>query len=74
MSSTTGLIFSYAIGLIFVIGGVLFLLFLDSDRLLFGVPYLILGLLLVGGVWASQRRRGGRAGAEEPPPGEGGPA
>ena len=69
MSSTTGLIFSYAIGLIFVVGGLLFLLFLDDNRVLFGVPYLVLGLLLVGGVWASQRRRRAR---ERGPGAEGG--
>jgi hypothetical protein len=57
VSSTTGLILSYAIGLIFLVGGIVFLAFLDDNRLLFGVPYVILGLVLVGGVWASQRRR-----------------
>jgi hypothetical protein len=64
MSSTTGLILSYAIGLIFAVGGVVFLLFLDDNRLLFGVPYLVLGLLLIGGVRASQRRRRGRGDQE----------
>jgi hypothetical protein len=74
MSSTTGLLFSYAIGLIFIVGGVVFLLFLDDNRVLFGVPYLILGLLLVGGVWASQRRRRARERAEPDGDGEAGPA
>jgi len=60
MSSTTGLVLSYAIGLIFAVGGVVFLLFLDDNRVLFGVPYLVLGVLLIGGVRASQRRRRGR--------------
>jgi hypothetical protein len=64
MSSTTGLILSYAIGLIFAVGGVIFLLFLDDNRLLFGVPYLVLGVLLIGGVRASQRRRRGRGDQE----------
>ncbi len=64
MSSTTGLILSYAIGLIFIVGGLVFLVFLDDNRVLFGVPYLLLGLLLVGGVWASQRRRRAREAAE----------
>ena len=72
MSSTTGLFFSYAIGAIFAIGGILFMLFLDDRGFLFGVPYLILGLLLIGGVRASQRRRGRKAGAGDdeaaPPP------
>ena len=65
MSSSTGLFLSYAIGLIFVVGGILFLAFLDDDRLLFGLPYLIIGLLLIGGVRASQRRRAVRAAALE---------
>ena len=65
MSSATGLFLSYAIGLIFVVGGVLFLAFLDNDRLLFGLPYLFIGLLLIFGVRASQRRRAARAAALE---------
>ncbi len=62
MSSTTGLILSYALGIIFAVGGLLFIVFLDERRLLFGVPYLLLGLALVYGVRASQRRR-----ARKPP-------
>jgi len=58
VSSTTGLILSYALGIIFAVGGILFLIFLDERRFLFGIPYLIMGLLLIGGVRASQRRRG----------------
>ncbi len=61
MSSTTGLILSYALGIIFAVGGLAFLIFLDERRFLFGVPYLIMGVLLIGGVRASQRRRRGRA-------------
>jgi hypothetical protein len=60
MSSATGLILSYALGIIFALGGLAFLIFLDERRLLFGVPYLIMGVLLIGGVRASQRRRGAR--------------
>lgn len=71
MSSTTGLIFSYGIGLIFAVGGVLFLVALDDNRLLFGIPYLMLGILMLGGVWASQRRRRRRAEAPPEPPGSG---
>ena len=70
MSSTTGLFFSYGIGLIFLVGGVIFLVALDENRLLFGIPYVAMGILMLGGVWASQRRRRRRGGAEpEPPPG-----
>lgn len=61
MSSTTGLIFSYAIGAIFALGGVAFMIFLDERRFLFGVPYLILGVLLLYGVARSQRRRASHA-------------
>lgn len=73
MSSTTGLIFSYILGAIFVIGGVLFMLLLEERRFLFGVPYLLIGLLLIGGVRGSQRRKKIRAGGEgdsgpTPPP------
>lgn len=68
MSSTTGLILSYAIGLIFAVGGILFLVFLDDNRVLFGVPYLLIGLLLIGGVWGSQRRRRRRDGGGAPEP------
>ncbi|MDH3226211.1 MAG: hypothetical protein OEM67_03880, partial [Thermoleophilia bacterium] len=57
MSSTTGLIFSYIIGLIFLIGGLVFLLFLDDNRFLFGVPYTLVGLLIVVGIHMSLRRR-----------------
>lgn len=54
--SPTGIWFSYAIGLIFAVGGILFLALLDENRLLFGIPYLLMGLVILGGVAASQRR------------------
>ncbi len=71
--SPTGVIFSYAIGLIFAVGGIVFLIGLDENRLLYGIPYLIIGLVIIGGVMASQRRmkRKGTAsrghGGEDPP-------
>ncbi len=61
--SPTAVTFSYGIGLIFAIGGLLFLIALDENRYLFGIPYLVLGLVIVGGVRASQRR--GRRRAQE---------
>jgi hypothetical protein len=67
VSSTTGLIFSYAIGAIFALGGIAFMIFLDERRFLFGVPYLLLGLALLYGVARSQRRRHDR---ETPADGE----
>lgn len=65
MSSATGLVLSYALGAIFAIGGVLFMILLDERRFLFGVPYLILGVALIGGVRASQRRRARKDASDE---------
>lgn len=63
--SPTAVLFSYAIGLIFAVGGVVFLIGLDDHRFLYGIPYLVLGLLIIGGVAASQRRMRRKAEAEE---------
>lgn len=69
MSSTTGLIFSYIIGLIFLVGGIVFLIGLEENRFLFGVPYLLMGLLIVVGIHMSMRRRTRReADARDEPP------
>jgi drug/metabolite transporter (DMT)-like permease len=70
--SPTGVIFSYAIGLIFAVGGIVFLIGLDDNRFLYGIPYLLIGLVIIGGVHASQRRMKRRAGDggrgdQEPP-------
>ncbi len=71
--SPTGVIFSYAIGLIFAVGGIVFLIGLDENRLLYGIPYLIIGVVIIGGVMGSQRRmkrkagEGGGHGGEDPP-------
>jgi drug/metabolite transporter (DMT)-like permease len=54
--SPTGVIFSYLIGLVFAVGGVVFLIGLDDNRFLYGVPYLLIGLVIIGGVASSQRR------------------
>ena len=43
----------------------MFLIGLDNNRYLYGIPYLVLGLLIIGGVAASQRRVRRRAEAEE---------
>jgi hypothetical protein len=70
--SPTGVLFSYAIGAIFTIGGLLFLIGLDDNRLLYGIPYLLMGLVILGGVAASQRRmkrkQGGGGGRSPEPP------
>lgn len=62
--SPTGVLFSYAIGIIFAAGGILFLAALDDNRFLYGIPYLLMGLVIIGGVMASQRRTKRRARAE----------
>jgi hypothetical protein len=73
--SPTAVIFSYAIGLIFAVGGILFLALLDENRFLFGIPYLLMGLIIIGGVAASQRRVRRRAqGDREGGPGAGRPS
>ena len=69
--SPTGVLFSYAIGAIFTVGGLLFLIALNDNRLLFGIPYLLMGLAILGGVAASQRRtrrRHGGGGGRSPEP------
>jgi hypothetical protein len=62
--SPTGVLFSYAIGIIFTVGGILFLAALDDNRFLYGIPYLLMGLVIIGGVAASQRRTRRRERAE----------
>jgi hypothetical protein len=54
--SPSTVIFSYAIGLIFTISGIAFLIALDDNRWLYGIPYLLIGLVIIGGVVGSQRR------------------
>ena len=70
--SPTAVAFSYAIGAIFAVGGLMFLIALDDNRFLFGIPYLVMGLVIVGGVHASRRRARRRAreqaGTGEEPP------
>jgi hypothetical protein len=68
--SPTGVIFSYAIGLIFAVGGIVFLIGLDENRLLYGIPYLIIGVVIIGGVMASQRRMKRKAAAGRGPGGD----
>ena len=70
--SPTGVLFSYALGAIFTVGGLLFLIGLDDNRFLYGIPYLLMGLVILGGVAASQRRmkrkQGGGGGRSPEPP------
>ena len=64
MISISTLVFTYVLGAIFVIGGLVFMAFLDGNRLLFGIPYVLVGLGLLGGARGSQRRMRDRAAAE----------
>jgi cytochrome c-type biogenesis protein CcmH/NrfF len=57
VSGTTGFIFSYAIGLIFLIGGILFMVVLDQNKVLFGIPYILLGIVILLGLHMGRRRR-----------------
>ena len=55
MNTARGVFFTWLLGLIFVVGGVVFLLFLGDNNLLFGLPYLVIGLLLCYGAWRLQK-------------------
>jgi len=57
VSGTTGFIFSYAIGLVFLIGGILFMIVLSQNQLLFGIPYVVLGVVILVGLHMGRRRR-----------------
>ena len=54
MNTASGVFFTWLLGLIFVVGGLAFLLFLDGNNLLFGLPYLVIGALLCYGAWRLQ--------------------
>ncbi|MEW6582355.1 MAG: hypothetical protein AB1416_06305 [Actinomycetota bacterium] len=62
MGSPTGVFLSYLLGAVFAAGGIVFMVLLDENRFLFGIPYLVIGLLLIGGVRGAQRRRAAREG------------
>jgi len=57
VSGTTGFIFAYAIGLVFLVGGILFLVLLSQNQLLFGIPYIVLGIVILTGLHMGRRRR-----------------
>jgi cytochrome c-type biogenesis protein CcmH/NrfF len=57
VSGTTGFIFSYAIGLVFLIGGIVFMVVLSQNQLLFGIPYIVLGVVILVGLHMGRRRR-----------------
>jgi Flp pilus assembly protein TadB len=57
MSSSTGFIFSYVLGLIFLVGGILFMIVLTQHRFLFGIPYALLGIVILVGLHMGRRRK-----------------
>ena len=76
MNTTSGIVFTWALGLIFVAGGLVFLLFLDGNNLLFGLPYLVIGALLCYGAWRLQvgvKRKAAQAAQEHEAEAEPGP-
>jgi hypothetical protein len=57
VSSSTGFLFSYLLGLIFLVGGILFMVVLTDHRFLFGIPYAVLGLVILVGLHMGRRRK-----------------
>jgi hypothetical protein len=57
VSSSTGFLFSYLLGLIFLVGGILFMVGLTDHRFLFGIPYAVLGLVILVGLHMGRRRK-----------------
>ena len=75
MNTASGIVFTWALGLIFVVGGFVFLFMLDGNNLLFGLPYIVVGALLCYGAFRLQvsARKKALAAAQEaeaadPPP------
>ena len=54
--SPTGIRFTHLLGAVFILGGVVFMLFLEKKGFLFGIPYVVIGLVLVGGASGVSRR------------------
>lgn len=71
--SPSNIIGTYVLGAIFVTGGIIFMALLDDNRLLFGIPYLVIGLFLVYGAYGASKRRKRQLAEEsaETPPGSG---
>jgi drug/metabolite transporter (DMT)-like permease len=51
------ILLTYLIGAIFAVAGVIFMVGLEENRFLFGIPYLLIGLVMLYGVYGVQRRR-----------------
>lgn len=54
--SPVAIFFTYLIGALFAVGGLLFMLFLEENRFLFGIPYLVIGLVLLYGTYGVRKR------------------
>ncbi|MCX6410068.1 MAG: hypothetical protein NT143_06490 [Actinobacteria bacterium] len=73
MNTASGVFFTWFLGLVFVAGGIVFMVFLDVNNLLYGLPYLVMGALLCYGAWrlqvsAKKKAAAEQAGSAEPPP------
>jgi hypothetical protein len=64
MNTASGVLFTWALGLIFVVGGFIFIFFLGDNNLLYGLPYVVVGLLLCYGAWRLGKSAAKRAAAE----------
>ena len=64
MNTASGVVFTWLLGIIFVVGGLVFLFFLGDNNVLFGLPYLVIGLLLCYGAWRLQRSAAKKAMAD----------
>lgn len=64
MNTASGVFFTWLLGLIFVVGGLVFIFFLGENNLLFGLPYLVIGLLLCYGAWRLQKSAAKKAMAD----------
>jgi hypothetical protein len=72
VNTASGIFFTWALGLIFVVGGIVFIAFLPVNNVLYGLPYLVIGALLCYGAWRLQVSAKKKASQEAPdgPPGD----
>ncbi|MEQ8833996.1 MAG: hypothetical protein RIB67_06060 [Miltoncostaeaceae bacterium] len=54
--TTSSKVFMYIIGAIFAVGGIIFMVGLEENRFLYGIPYLLIGVVMIYGVYGVQRR------------------
>lgn len=72
MNTASGIFFTWLLGLIFVVGGFVFIIFLDVNNLLYGLPYVVIGALLCYGAFRLQVSAKKKAAqeAQDGPPGD----